>query len=61
MGNQNHPATRLEADAEGPAVVISIYAPVFFATVELPALDARRLAAELTQAADYAEAQGHDH
>ncbi len=55
----DQPATRVEAESEGPAVVISIYAPLFFSTLELTAVESRRLAAELIHAADETEAMGH--
>lgn len=53
------PVTRLEAQAEGGAIVLSIYAPMLFTTVEFTARDGRRLAAELIHAAEYLEAHGH--
>ncbi len=51
--------TRLEAEAEGHALVVSVYAHNLFMTVELTALDGRQLAADLIAAAAYLEAQGH--
>lgn len=49
------PYSRIEADAEGKYIVIRIYSNLLELSLEIPAVEARRLAAELTTCADITE------
>lgn len=55
----NDPRPRMAADAEAGAVVVSLYGHLFELSTELTAADARTLAGELIQSAEYLEAKGH--
>ncbi|TAM22831.1 MAG: hypothetical protein EPN60_16095 [Nevskiaceae bacterium] len=50
---------RLEADAEGPDVVVRLYGVLFEMSAEITPAAARRLAAGLIQAAEESEAMSH--
>lgn len=50
-----HSSTRLDADAEGQAVIVRVYADMLEGSIELTALDARQLAAALINSADFVE------
>lgn len=48
---------RLEAEAEGDAVIVRFYAYMLEGSIEITASDARQLAASLTQSADFVESR----